>query len=152
MDALKRLYLKYRMRVGLALVTVVVLHASLNLLYRRVVIHYHVSTDHWLAFHEQRYDRIRGIVSSYPAVGYVSAVDYETAVAAERSFRDVEMLAQYYIVQYTLAPTLVYYSPHYPLVIGNFLRGSPDQRVLAENRLVPIASFGDGLILFKNVK
>ena len=83
------------------------------------------------------------------SVGYVTTVENEKFFSLEQGLQDVELLAQFIVTQYTLAPVFVYNSPDYPLVVGNFLSGPPDPVFLRRNRLVPRKDFGDGVILFE---
>jgi len=43
----------------------------------------------------------------------------------------------------------VYNSPDHPLVVGNYISGSPDHDFLKRKALVPIRDFGDGLVLYQ---
>jgi hypothetical protein len=44
---------------------------------------------------------------------------------------------------------IVYNSPDYPLVVGNYIDGSPDPGFLKRKALIPVRDFGDGLILYQ---
>jgi hypothetical protein len=83
------------------------------------------------------------------AVGYVTTVENDRIFAAEKTFTNVEFLAQYVLTQYTLAPRIVRNSPDLPLVVGNFIDGPPAPGFLEKNGLVPLKDFGDGLVLYR---
>ena len=69
--------------------------------------------------------------------------------AAEKTFTNVEFLAQYVLTQYTLAPRIVLNSPDLPLVVGNFIDGPPAPGFLDKHGLIPLRDLGDGLILYR---
>ena len=138
-----------RLKVGLLLLLGLTLAASLNLLYQNGKAYPDFLKTDPVTIHERRINQIKGVLPGTAAVGYVTAVDNEKIFYYERSLFNVEFLAQYILTQYTLAPVLVYNSPDYPLVVGNYIDGSPDVDFLKKNRLTPVRDFGDGLILYQ---
>ena len=142
-------YSLLRLKVGLLLLLGLTLAASLNLLYQNGKAYPDFLKTDPVTIHERRINQIKGALPGTAAVGYVTAVDNEKIFYYERSLSNVEFLAQYILTQYTLAPVLVYNSPDYPLVVGNYIDGSPDVDFLKKNRLTPVRDFGDGLILYQ---
>jgi hypothetical protein len=123
--------------------------ASLNLLYRNGQAYPDFLKTDPVTIHETRINQIKGALPGTAAVGYVTAVDNEKIFYYERSLSNVEFLAQYILTQYTLAPVIVYNSPDYPLVVGNYIDGSPDPDFLKRKALIPVRDFGDGLVLYQ---
>ena len=138
-----------RLKVGLLLLLGLTLAASLNLLYQNGKAYPDFLKTDPVTIHETRINQLKGALPRTAAIGYVTAVDNEKIFYYERSLSNVEFLAQYILTQYTLAPVIVYNSPDYPLVVGNYIDGSPDADFLKKNRLTPVRDFGDGLILYQ---
>jgi len=138
-----------RLKVGLLLLLGLTLAASLNLLYQNGKAYPDFLKADPVTIHERRINQIKGVLPETAAVGYVTAVDNEKIFYYERSLSNVEFLAQYILTQYTLAPVIVYNSPDYPLVVGNYIDGSPDQGFLKRKALIPLRDFGEGLILYQ---
>lgn len=138
-----------RLKVGLLLLLGLTLAASLNLLYQNGKAYPDFLKTDPVTIHERRINQIKGALPGTAAVGYVTAVDNEKIFYYERSLSNVEFLAQYILTQYTLAPVIVYNSPDYPLVVGNYIDGSPDPGFLKRKALIPVRDFGDGLILYQ---
>ncbi|MBW6486601.1 MAG: hypothetical protein K0B01_10690 [Syntrophobacterales bacterium] len=99
--------------------------------------------------HEGRILSLKEFLPASGSVGYITAVENDRIFAAERTFSNVEFLGQYVLTQYTLAPIVVRNSPAYPLVVGNFITGKPDQEFLDKNHLLLVRNLGDGLILYR---
>ena len=138
-----------RLKVGLLLLLGLTLAASLNLLYQNGKAYPDFLKTDPVTIHERRINQIKGALPGTAAVGYVTAVDNEKIFYYERSLSNVEFLAQYILTQYTLAPVIVYNSPDYPLVVGNYIDGSPDPGFLKRKALIPVRDFGDGLVLYQ---
>ena len=138
-----------RLKVGLLLLLGLTLAASLNLLYQNGKAYPDFLKTDPVTIHERRINQIKGALPGTAAVGYVTAVDNEKIFYYERSLSNVEFLAQYILTQYTLAPVIVYNSPDYPLVVGNYIDGSPDPGFLKRKALIPVRDFGDGLLLYQ---
>jgi hypothetical protein len=138
-----------RLKIGLLLVLSLTFAASLNLLYQDGKAYPDFLKTDPVTIHERRINQLKGALSGTAAVGYVTAVDNEKIFSYERSLKNVEFLAQYILTQYTLAPVIVYNSPDYPLVVGNYIDGSPDPSFLKRKALIPVRDFGDGLILYQ---
>jgi hypothetical protein len=138
-----------RLKVGLLLLLGLTLAASLNLLYQNGKVYPDFLKTDPVTIHETRINQIKGALPGTAAVGYVTAVDNEKIFYYERSLSNVEFLAQYILTQYTLAPVIVYNSPDYPLVVGNYIDGSPDPDFLKRKALIPVRDFGDGLVLYQ---
>jgi len=138
-----------RLKVGLLLLLGLTLAASLNLLYQNGKAYPDFLKTDPVTIHERRINQIKGTLPGTAAVGYVTAIDNEKIFYYERSLSNVEFLAQYILTQYTLAPVIVYNSPDYPLVVGNYIDGSPDPGFLKRKALIPVRDFGDGLLLYQ---
>jgi hypothetical protein len=140
---------RYRFLAALVLLMTVTVYANLNLLFSRVRLYPDLPQTDPVSIHERRIGQIRNVLPPTAALGYVTTVVNEKIFLDERTFRNVEFVAQYYLTQYTLAPVFVYNSPDYPLVVGNFLDGPADPGWIRERRLTPLHDFGDGLILYR---
>lgn len=138
-----------RARTALALLLILTLAASLNLLYQGARSYRNLPETDPVTFHEGRINQLKAALPATAAVGYVTTVDNEKIFLYERTLFNVEFLAQYMLTQYTLAPLIVYNSPDHPLVVGNYISGSPDHDFLKRKALVPIRDFGDGLVLYQ---
>ena len=138
-----------RLKVGLLLLLGLTLAASLNLLYQNGKAYPDFLKTDPVTIHETRINQIKSALPQTASVGYVTAVDNEKIFYYERSLTNVEFLAQYILTQYNLAPVIVYNNPDYPLVVGNYIDGSPDPGFLKRKALIPIRDFGDGLILYQ---
>ena len=149
MNNLRTLFRLYRTRAGLILLLAVTVYANLNLLFNRVQLYPELKQTDPVTIHEGRIEQIKKILPPTPVLGYVTTIENEKLFLNERSFRDVELLAQYYLTQYTLAPILVYNSPNFPLIIGNFIDGPASPEWIREKGLAPLHDFGDGLILYR---
>jgi hypothetical protein len=143
------LFQRYRARTGLILLLAVTVFANLNLLFARVQLYPELTQTDPVSIHEQRIEQIKKILSPTPVLGYVTTLENEKLFLNERSFRDVELLAQYYLTQYTLAPVFVYNSPNFPWVVGNFLDGPVNPQWIREKGLTPLHDLGEGLILYQ---
>lgn len=83
---------------------------------------------------DQRFATLKAALPVHGAVGYVGEAG-----------APVDVLSDYYLTQYALAPLVVENSTNHPLVIGNFPRSQPSQ--VPEN-LKLIQDFGNGVLLF----
>lgn len=149
MRKIRTFFNHYRIRTGLILLVAVTLYANLNLLLTRVQLYRELPGTDPISFHEGRIEPLRKALPPLAAVGYVTTVENDLLFLNERSFRDVEFLAQYYLTQYTLAPVLVYNSPDQAWVVGNFLSGPADPERIRKLGLTLRRDFGDGLILYQ---
>jgi len=99
--------------------------------------------------HESRILTLKELLPASGSVGYITSVENDRIFAAEKTFANVEFLGQYVLTQYTLAPLVVRNSPAYPIVVGNFIAGGPDQEFLDKNHLLLVRDLGDGLIIYR---
>ena len=139
----------YRRKAGLLILVVLTGYAVLNLLWQGVRSYPDIPETDPVTIHETRIAQLLPFMPASGAVGYVTTVENDRIFAAEKSFTNVEFLAQYVLTQYTLAPRIVLNSPDLPLVIGNFIDGPPAPEFLEKNGLVPLKDFGDGLVLYR---
>jgi hypothetical protein len=140
---------KYRATAGRMLLVVLTGYAVLNLLWQGVRIYNGLPETDPVTIHETRIAQLLPLLPASGAVGYVTTVENDRIFAAEKTFTNVEFLAQYVLTQYTLAPRIVRNSPDLPLVVGNFIDGPPAPGFLEKNGLVPQKDFGDGLFLYR---
>jgi len=84
---------------------------------------------------DERFAVLRQALPKRGVVGYIGDSG-ETNVAA------------YYLAQYALTPLVVEYSSNPSLVIGNFRASQSLPPAVAEENLVLVRNFGDGLFLF----
>jgi hypothetical protein len=139
----------YRTWAALILLIAITVYANLNLLFARIQLYPNLPQTDPVSIHEQRIEQIKKVMPPTSVLGYVTTIENEKILLNERSLRNVEFLAQYYLTQYTLAPVFVYNSPEYPFVVGNFLDGPADSEWIRKKGLTPLKDFGDGLILYR---
>jgi hypothetical protein len=149
MNIKKELSQSYRFGIALILLTAVSLYGNLDTLFSKTRDYPDPAWQDPVSIHERRMEPLKAMLPPAGSVGYVTTVENEKFFSLEKGLQDVELLAQFIVTQYTLAPVFVYNSPDYPLVVGNFLSGPPDPVFLRRNRLVPGKDFGDGVILFE---
>jgi hypothetical protein len=140
---------KYRAKAGAILLVLLTGYAVLNLLIQSIRLYAELPADDPVSLHEVRIGQIKGSLPSSGAVGYLSSMENEKIFAFEKSFRNVEYLAQYVLTQYTLAPLIVRNTPKSALVVGNFLDGPPPEGLIEKNSLTPLRDFGEGLLLYQ---
>jgi len=140
---------KYRVTAGRLLLVVLTGYAVLSLLWQNIRLYPGIPETDPVTIHETRIARLLPLLPPSGAVGYVTTVENREIFAAEKTFTNVEFLAQYVLTQYTLAPRIVRNSPDLPLVVGNFIDGPPAPGFLEKNGLVPFRDLGDGLILYR---
>jgi hypothetical protein len=102
-----------------------------------------------VTIHEARIAQLIPFLPASGEVGYVTTVENREIFTAEKTFTNVEFLAQYVLTQYTLAPRIVRNSPDRPLVVGNFIDGPPAPGFLERHGLMVHRDFGDGLVLYR---
>jgi hypothetical protein len=139
----------YRRKAGIILLVLLTGYAVMNLLWERIRLGPDLPETDPVTIHEERIAQLRPLLPPSGEVGYVTTVENREIFAAEKTFTNVEFLAQYVLTQYTLAPRLVRNSPDLPLVVGNFIDGPPAPGFLEKNGLVPLRDLGDGLILYR---
>jgi len=139
----------YRRKAGIILLVLLTGYTVLNLLWERIRLGPDLPETDPVTIHEERIAQLRPLLPPSGKVGYVTTVENREIFAAEKTFTNVEFLAQYVLTQYTLAPRLVRNSPDLPLVVGNFIYGPPAPGFLEKNGLVPLRDLGDGLILYR---
>lgn len=140
---------RQRFWIALILLTAVCLYGNFDLLYSRIRDYPGRNWKDPVSTHEKRVESLKAVLPPVSSVGYVTTVENEKLFSLEKSFQDVEFLAQFIVTQYALAPVFVYNSPDHPIVIGVFLSGPPDPAFLRRHRLVPMKDCGDGIILFE---
>ena len=126
----------YRRKAGMLILVVLTGYAVLNLFWQGVRSYPDLPGPDPVTIHETRIAQLRTLLPASGAVGYVTTVENDRIFAAEKTFTNVEFLAQYVLTQYTLAPRIVRNSPDLPLVVGNFIDGPPAPGFLEKNGLV----------------
>lgn len=144
-----RVQAAFRRTAGSILLIVLTGYAVMALLGQSLRLYPDLPEKDPVTIHEERIRQLKPFLPASGVVGYVTTVENSRIFADEKTFRNVEYLAQYVLTQYTLAPLIVRNSPEFPLVIGNFLDGPPAPGFLEKNGLVPVKDFGDGLILYR---
>jgi hypothetical protein len=139
----------YRQKAGLILLVVLTGYAVLNLLWQGILSYPDLPGTDPVTIHEARIAQLLPMLPADGELGYVTTVENDRIFAAEKSFTNVEFLAQYVLTQYTLAPRIVRNSPDLPLVVGNFIDGPPAPGFLERNGLTALKDFGDGLVLYR---
>ena len=139
----------YRRKAGLLILVCLAGYSVFSLLAQSVRIYNDLPGTDSVTIHETRIAQLLPLLPASGAVGYVTTVENDRIFAAERTFTNVEFLAQYVLTQYTLAPRIVRNSPDLPLVVGNFIDGPPAPGFLEKNGLIPLKDFGDGLVLYR---
>jgi hypothetical protein len=138
-----------RQLLGAALLILLALLSAFNALRQNALSYKEAPETDPVTIHENRIAQLKGFLPAPGSVGYITAVENERIFAAEKTFSNVEFLAQYVLTQYTLAPLVVRNSPDYPMVIGNFIDGWPAPGFLEKNGLVVHRDLGDGLVLYR---
>lgn len=138
-----------RRAAGITLLVVLTGYAVLNLLWQGIRSYPDLPATDPVTIHEARIAQLLPLLPASGEIGYVTTVENDRIFAAERSFTNVEFLAQYVLTQYTLAPRIVRNRPDLPLVVGNFIDGPPSPGFLEKNGLIPLKDFGDGLVLYR---
>ena len=139
----------YRRKAGLLILVCLAGYSVFSLLAQSIRIYNDLPETDPVTIHETRIAQLLPLLPASGAVGYVTTVENDRIFAAEKTFTNVEFLAQYVLTQYTLAPRIVRNSPNLPLVVGNFIDGPPAPGFLEKNGLVPLKDFGDGLVLYR---
>ena len=134
---------------GVVLIVVLCGYAVWNLLWQGVRSYPELPPTDPVTVHEARIAQLLPLLPHRGEVGYVTTVENDRIFPAEKSFTNVEFLAQYVLTQYTLAPRIVRNRPDLPLVVGNFIDGPPPPGFLEKNGLVPLKDLGDGLVLYR---
>jgi len=142
----------YRHKAAIVLLVVLSGCGVLNLFWHGIRSYTGLPEKDPVTIHETRIAQLTPILPASGDIGYVTTVENDRIFAAERSFTNVEFLAQYVLTQYTLAPRIVRNSPDLPLVVGNFIDGPPAPEFLVKNGLIPLKDLGDGLVLYLREK
>jgi hypothetical protein len=90
-----------------------------------------------VAAFEKRFDEFRKTVQPHSVLGYIS----------DNPPNDPSARPEFFLTQYTLAPAIVKPTADERLVIANFHKNQPDQKLLRANKLVPVEDFGNGVVL-----
>ena len=88
---------------------------------------------------EARFEPLRKVLPPRAVVGY----------ASDNPANDSAALAEFYLTQYTLAPSIVRASTDEPQVVGNF-HNTPDQAKLRARNLGAVHDFGNYVYLFRH--
>ena len=135
--------------IGIVLLVVLTCSSAFQALWQNARSYEKAPETDPVTIHERRIAQLKEFLPSSGSVGYITTVENDRIFTAEKSFSNVEFLAQYILTQYTLAPLVVRNSADFPVVIGNFIDGEPAPGFLEKNSLAPIRDFGDGLILYR---
>lgn len=139
----------HRHLAGIILLIALTAYAVLNLLWESIRLRPELPETDPVTVHEERIAQLRPLLPAAGEIGYITTVENEMIFAKEKSFTNVEYLAQYMLTQYTLAPRFVRNRPDLPLVVGNFIDGPPAPGFIEKNGLMPLRDLGDGLIIYR---
>lgn len=89
---------------------------------------------------ESRFDQIRPALKPHTVYGYTS----------DNPPNDPSYLAEYYLTQYTLSPAIIKPDINEELVVMNFHTERPDQAALHAMRLMPVQTYGHGVMLCRH--
>lgn len=83
---------------------------------------------------DRRFAGLKAALPSHGTVGYVGEAG-----------APIDVLGNYYLTQYALAPLIVENSPNHSLIVGNFPKSMPSQ---LPGNLILVRDFGNGVFLF----
>ncbi len=126
-----------RPQVAVIALAAVALGSSFWLLLDLAAVSSRSSETFGVAAFEDRYNQLRRTIKPHTVLGY----------ASDNPTTNPTNLAEYFLTQYTLAPAIVKASTDEPLVVMNFHSTSPDRKVFQTKHLIPIQSFGSGVLL-----
>jgi len=89
---------------------------------------------------EDRFQALGKLLAPHSVVGYTS----------DNPANDDSALAEFYLAQYTLAPTIVTNTINQPLVVVNYHNPQPDLAKLGAQHLTVVQNFGNGILLCRN--
>jgi hypothetical protein len=138
-----------KQKIGILLLVALTCSSAFNALSQNARSYEEAPKTDPVTIHEIRITQLKEFLPSSGSVGYITTIENDRIFAAEKSFSNVEFLAQYVLTQYTLAPLVIRNSPDFPVIIGNFIDGPPAPGFLEKNSLHSIRDFGDGLILYQ---
>lgn len=89
---------------------------------------------------ETRFEQFRPTIKPHSIFGYTS----------DNPPNDPSYLSEYYLTQYTLAPAIVKPDTNEELVVMNFHSERPDQAAMRAMNLVPVQTYGHGVMLCRH--
>ncbi len=141
-----------RQKIGIVLLVVLTCLSVFHALRENIRSYREAPETDPVTVHERRIAQLKAFLPSTGQVGYITGIENEKIFTVEKTFTNVEFVAQYVLTQYTLAPLVVRNSPDFPIVIGNFIEGVPVPEFLHKNNLVELHDFGEGLFLYQKEK
>jgi hypothetical protein len=141
--------IKRKQPIGIGLLVIVTCLSAFQALWQNARSYEEAPETDPVTIHERRIAQLKEFLPSSGSVGYITTVENDRIFAAEKSFSNVEFLAQFVLTQHTLAPLLVRNSPDFPVVVGNFLDGEPAPGFREKYHLVLLRDLGNGLILYQ---
>jgi hypothetical protein len=123
--------------IGLAIMA---LASSCWILLDLIALHSKGAENFGVAGYEERFEVFRKSVPPRSVLGYVS--DNPPGGVSEGG--------EFYLTQYTLAPSIITNSAEQPLVVGNFHTNNPDPAKLSAKSLVLLKDFGHDVFLLRN--
>ena len=98
-----------------------------------------------ITLYDKRFDGLRKILPPHGTVGYLSDI----TITDYNRMTDATAIAQYYLVQYAVAPVVVKNSMEHQLIIGNFHQPTDYQKITEKTGLSIVKDFDNGVVLFK---
>ena len=99
-----------------------------------------------ISLYEKRFEGLEKILPPHGIVGYIS----DKPITSYTWMPDAEIIAQYYLTQYAVAPVVVDNSIERKLVIGNFHKR--DISLPQDKKFTVIEDLGNGVVLFETTK
>lgn len=132
-------------KIGIAAVILFALISSWNLLKAEYKFDPKLISRDNISLYLNRFEGLRQILPSRGTVGYIS----DKAVTDYNRMADASFIAQYYLVQYAVAPVAVDNSTDHDLVIGNFHQSTANIKLPEGKEFTVIEDFGNGVVLFE---
>jgi hypothetical protein len=105
-----------------------------------IALHSRGAENFGVAGYEERFEVFRKSVPPRSVLGYVS----------DNPPGDVSEGGEFFLTQYTLAPSIITNSAEQPLVVGNFHTNNPDPAKLSAKRLMILKDYGHDVFLLRN--
>lgn len=124
----------FRKTAGSTLLIVLTGYAVMTLLWQSIRLYPDLPEKDPVTIHEERIRQLKPFLPASGEVGYVTTVENDRIFADEKTFRNVEYLAQYVLTQYTLAPAHRPKLARVPAGHREFSRRSTGARIPGEKR------------------
>jgi len=146
-----RLYVQWGMKLGIVLMLVYAAISCGKIFLKQYKMYTYTTSSFGdpISGYEKRFTGLRQLLPQKGAVGYLNDVPAPFLIG-DGGPNDNRRFGTLYLTQYVLSPVVVYDTPQYPLVVGNFHSSPhPSPELLKSLRLRPIENYGNGVFLFK---